>query len=394
MGYRSKEFMYSEFCNNYPNNTSDDLTFLYTSDEVSWAFIFCVLVIATVGLIGNTAISVLFLKMNNPANFHRIMTVLGVCDNLSIIIVLAMLIIPNLIKSDENISQIIEKENMMIPIGYPILETALTGSILFTLLVSIERYLIVCRPFYAIARQWPISYYNISITIFCVVYNLPRYYELKTIECENGKIAKVDICSNDTSLWRRSLINENHNCSIRNNMLAFGALGCSGTYFLYYRIVLDSIVRWIVPFLLMIVMNCLIIQNVRKRPLIAISRRESRLDPFVMVTETTLPPISNGISLVTEEKEMFRKDIKLALASMVMVSIFVLCHSVIWIPRFYEHVNGEEANICKMRKHVLIGYFFTTIYSSIKCCAYFLTRYRLTSSLRSFVRKILDCYNN
>ena len=109
MGYRSKEFMYSEFCNNYPNNTRDDLAFLYTSDEVSWAFIFCVLVIATVGLIGNTAISVLFLKMDNPANFHRIMTVLGVCDNLSIIIVLAMLIIPNLIKSDENISQIIEK---------------------------------------------------------------------------------------------------------------------------------------------------------------------------------------------------------------------------------------------------------------------------------------------
>ena len=92
--------------------------------------------------------------------------------------------------------------------------------------------------------------------------------------------------------------------------------------------------------------------------------------------------------------KIFRKDIKLALTSMVMVSIFVLCHSVIWIPRFYEHVNGEEANICKMRKHVLIGYFFTTIYSSIKCCAYFLTRYRLTSNLRSFVRNFLDCYYN
>ena len=109
MGYSSTEFMYSEFCNNHPNNTSDDLTFLYTLDEVSWAFIFCVLVIATVGLIGNTAISALFFKMDNPANFHRIMTVLGVYDNLSIIIVLAMLVIPNLIKSDENINHIIER---------------------------------------------------------------------------------------------------------------------------------------------------------------------------------------------------------------------------------------------------------------------------------------------
>jgi hypothetical protein len=351
--------------------TTENITVI--SDEVAYWQIILAMIVAAMGMIGNSIITVMFLKKKNHVNFHRLMILLSIYDNISIIMNLSLFIIPNIIKSDENIHQIIEKENLFIPYGYPVLEIALTGSIYFTLAISIERYLIVCHPFYAISRDWPFNTYIIIISVFCLVYNLPRFYELQTLQCQNGEMDTSDVCNNDTSLWRKSFINENHNCSLRNTMLTFTDLGCSRKYFVIYRIVLDSILRCITPFLLLIIMNSLIIKNLHeKHPSVGLLDKSKFCVTCFGEADDRCSVLKRKRHLITETQ---REDIKLAITSMLMATIFIMCNSVIWIPRLYEYINRSETDICKMKKGILLGYFFTTLNSSIKCYAYFFLRY-------------------
>ena len=332
------------------------------------------------GILGNTSITFMFLKKKQRAHFYHLMIILSICDSLSILMNLALFIIPNLIKSEENIYQIIETENSFIPYGYPILESTLTASIYFTLAISIERYIIVCHPFYAVSRDWPFLTYMSTIFLFSLIYNIPRYYEFQTLECHNGEIDTSNVCSNDTSLWRSSFVNENHNCTLQSNMLTFSDFGCSRNYYVIYKIALDSILRWVAPFFLLILLNGLTLKNIHKSlPLLMIARKPTLIKRLSMIDTADERPVRKRVALTETQKE----DIKLSIASMVMVFIFIVCFSVIWIPRLYEYVNKSETDLCKMRKGIIIGNFFTTLNSSLKCYAYFLLRCNPLSDFKS-----------
>jgi hypothetical protein len=56
----------------------------------------------------------------------------------------------------------------------------LTGSIYFTMAITVERYLTVCHPFYKLSHEWPARYYVIPIFCFSFLYNIPKFFELKT----------------------------------------------------------------------------------------------------------------------------------------------------------------------------------------------------------------------
>ena len=375
MNKLSKRIGYSRFCN---VNSTENITVI--SEDVAFGYILFALIVAAMGIFGNTAIAVMFLKKKQRANFYHLMIILSIYDNLSILMNLALFIIPNLIKSEDNIYQIIEAENSFIPYGYPILETTLTASIYFTLAISIERYLIVCHPFYAVSRDWPFLTYMSTISLFSVIYNIPRYYEFQTLECHSGEIDTSNVCSNDTSLWRSSFVNENHNCTLQSNMLTFSNFGCSRNYFDIYKIALDSIMRWIAPFFLLMLLNGLTLMKIHKSlPLLMMARKPTLIKRLSMVDTTDETPVRKRVALTETQKE----DIKLSIASMVMVCIFIVCFSVIWIPRLYEYVNKSETDLCKMRKGIIIGYFFTTLNSSLKCYAYFLLRCNPLSDLKS-----------
>ena len=362
----SKVVGYSKFCN---VNSTENKTVI--SEELQFGYIVFALIVAILGILGNSSIAILFLKKRRLAHFYHLMVVLSTYDNLSIVLNLLLFIIPNLIKSEENIHQIIETENSLIPIGYPILETALTSSIYFTLAITIERYLIVCHPFYAFNREWPFLTYMLPISLFSVLYNIPRYYEFQTLECYDGEVDTSNICSNETNLWRRSFVNENHNCSLQKNMLTFNSLGCSKNYFVIYKIALDSILRWIVPFSLLIVLNGITLKKIHKSlPKLVIKRKPTMIKRLSMIETKEEIPVMRRMALTETQKE----DIKLSVANMVMVCIFIVCFSMIWIPRLYEYVHKSDTDLCKMRRSIIIGYFFTTLNSSLKCYVYFLLR--------------------
>ena len=371
----SKFVGYSRFCN---ANSSESISVVW--EDVEFGYIVFALFVAIIGILGNTSILLTFFKKRHHANFYHLMIVLSIYDNLSIVMNLILFIVPNLIKSEENFYQIIETENSLMPFGYPILETTLTASIYFTLAISVERYLIVCHPFYAVNRDWPFLPYMLTISLFSVVYNIPRYYEFQTLECQNGEIDTSNVCNNETELWRSSFINENHNCSLQSNMLTFSYFGCSRNYFVIYKIAVDSIMRWIIPFFLLMILNGLTLKNIHKSlPLLLIKRRPTLIKRLSMVDDKEEIPVKKRVALTETQRE----DIKLSIANMVIVCIFIVCFSVIWIPRLYEYAHKSETNLCKWRKTIVIGYFFTTLNSSLKCYAYFFLRCNPLSNIKS-----------
>ena len=345
--------------------------------------------IAVVGFVGNTTTVINFLRNNQKVNFHRLVIVLSVCDNVSIIMILSMIILPYLMTSEENIYQIVENKNQMIPFCYPILELAMTCSIYFTLAINIERYLIVCHPFYTFSRQWSFKTYMLIISNFCVIYNLPRWFELKTVQCQNGKIDTSKLCSNETYSWRRSIVNEMvliHNCSLRNSMLTFTDLGCSSYYLLIYRMVLDLICKCIFPFLLLIIANGLIVKNIygqrNSHSHGPVNQRQRKVHIRRNIDDN-VPNSSAKTSMMVNKQE----DVKLAKTSMVISAIFVLCYSAIWIPKLSEYINKSKTDMCKWEKGLIRGYVFIIVNSSIKCYAYFFARFNPIQYLKSLYRR-------
>lgn len=59
-------------------------------------------------------------------------------------------------------------------------QIGLTGSIYFTMAITVERYLTVCHPFYKLSHEWPAKAYIIPIFLFSFLYNIPKFFELKT----------------------------------------------------------------------------------------------------------------------------------------------------------------------------------------------------------------------
>ena len=67
----------------------------------------------------------------------------------------------------------------MVTIILPLAHIALTGSIYSTLALTIERFITVCHPFFKFSSKWTARTYLIPISIFTLVYNLPKFFELK-----------------------------------------------------------------------------------------------------------------------------------------------------------------------------------------------------------------------
>merc|ERR1712061_396168 len=61
----------------------------------------------------------------------------------------------------------------------------MTGSLYCQIGFTIERYLVVCHPFYTVAKQWSVKRYIIPLVTFSIFYNLPKFFELDTLECDS-----------------------------------------------------------------------------------------------------------------------------------------------------------------------------------------------------------------
>lgn len=83
---------------------------------------------------------------------------------------------------------------IIMPFLWPLYLIPYTGTILMTVLVSLERYLAVCKPVMSVTlRSVEQSRRHVAcVVLFAVLYNIPRFFEYHAVEsCEDQNTTKV-----------------------------------------------------------------------------------------------------------------------------------------------------------------------------------------------------------
>ena len=156
------------------------------------------LLISVGGLFGNSVMITKFFLMENEhkLNFHRIMILLSMYDNVLILMCLLLFVAPIL-------SELYKfgAFNYIAPVALPVGEIAITGSIYSTIAITIERFLVVCCPFYAIYHWWSAKRYILPIVVFSMLYNIPIFFEIKVevVNCASTNPTLISSLNNTLS---------------------------------------------------------------------------------------------------------------------------------------------------------------------------------------------------
>ena len=122
------------------------------------------------------AIVVFWKRIKIQRNFHSLMLCLATFDLVYISVSIIIFSLPHF--SDSYLTS--GAYFYIMPWALPIAQIGSTGSIYFTMAMTIERYLTVCHPFYHHSHAWPTRCYVLPILLFSIFYNMPRFFELET----------------------------------------------------------------------------------------------------------------------------------------------------------------------------------------------------------------------
>ena len=358
-------------------------------------------VLAFSGLIGNTVIiAKFFLMQENKLNFHRIMILLSLYDNALIVMYLILFVAPAF--SDAYKFGVF---NYIAPVALPVGEIAITGSIYSTIAITLDRFLVVCCPFYAISHRWSVKRYIIPIVMFSLLYNVPIFLEIKSTTINCAKIYDNTSVSTITNQEGVEGMYENVTVSICNKefskrrmfkpdcglvedcifqKLAPTTIRQNYIYFTIYHIIFDLFFKCIAPFVILIVLNTLMIKRfIHKKDI-----NDKNLDNNTVMNNkmnmsliTRRSEDSHSFVYKTDQTTSYRK-IFLAKVNLIIVFFCILCHSIRWIPQFYEIFYGLEdwPQWITTVKH--ISHIAILLTSSINCCIYYNLPFRLVSQTR------------
>ena len=334
-----------------------------------------VLITGSCGLFGNCILIYWFSKLTRKLNFHYLMMTLAAYDTIYVLLCILVFAIPELFKRYNTDAYYC----YLVPKAIPIIQVALTGSIYCTGAISVERYLAVCRPFYtATENNWSAKRYIIPILIFSLIYNVPRFFEMRTqiIEAPNTRQLNITtinfnekkeistvkklfpgmnttrnkdldeasenlgttsdaLLTTDTSLIEANIIYNLELTKLRNNRY----------YYSIYTIGLNLVLMGICPFVLIITLNVLMYRQLMRilGDALHTTARSTSIISFTSNPESTRRNVMN--------KRIKPSEILLAKVSLLIVAVFVFCHTIRWIPNVYELIQRlwtSDINIDKI----------------------------------------------
>lgn len=350
-----------------------------------------------VGTIGNILLIAWFTNMDKRLNFHHLMITLATFDTIYIVSCILVFSVPSFFEGE-----IIDiYYSYLVPVAIPIIQIALTGSIYCTGAISLERYLTVCHPFYVKQKNWSAKRYILPIVIFSLCYNTPRFFEMRT------KINEVKVVNNQNKTFQpetdylnlkngtaiekyellnlrplesfkvkanESSINENEAIAEQKLLyrLELTNLRNSTIYYSAYTIGLNFFFNGFFPFALILILNSLMY-----RQLMRILR-----DPYNRIRKCSIVSFDSAGSNLRRRsvhKRIKPSEIDLAKVSLLIVAVFIVCHSIRWIPNIYELIQrlSHSGNVIAWPTWVEnvtnVSHFITVLNSSVNFYIYYLT---------------------
>ena len=341
------------------------------------------LVMGIIGIIGNIIAVYIFCTMKQQMKFHQLMITIFVFDTSFIILSLMIYSFPHM--SDEY--KYGDTYCHMLPIITPLKEIALTGSIYSTMAISIERFLVVCHPFYTLSNRWSSKRYILPIVAFSVLYNIPRFFELNVQPMAQGIVRTT---TGRTPVEREEVPDPKIMYSIEHT-----ALRVDYFYNSIYRGWMNLILTAIIPFLLLIILNSLIFKKLKD--ILSTRSRESVVGTFgtpgSLMAQSSYHPDEEPACVpvsVSPKKVTRANEILLAKVSVIIVIFFIICHSVRWIPIIYgivyNHYIIENDFVLPRWVEICINVsgFLTIANSSVNFYIYILTHFHVLPSNEFF----------
>ena len=252
-----------------------------------------ILVVGVAGICGNISAIVVFSKRRHQRNFHTFMLCLAIVDLLCIIELFLLVSLPQLLHAYKTSGAYYYVTPWVVPFA----QVSIAGSIYLTIAVTMERYLTVCHPFYMYTRRCQANLVIALITVFVVVYNIPKFFEFRMhLELELEAYSKDNLtqsCNGSEVTWnitRKTVDDEKCNSewvlhstkdynienstSVNKTATAFSdtlpsykytftptQLRQNVYYWQFYAVYGNVFVNGVVPFTLLIVLNLLIIRG-------------------------------------------------------------------------------------------------------------------------------------
>ena len=279
------------------------------------------LCIGLIGIMGNlVAIPFFGSRIPRQKAFCMLLTCLSICD---LVVVVSGLFLYGIPKVPD--SYAIKTNYIIAPYVFPMFEIGCTGSIYFTVAISIERYFAVCRPFWYYVQSIPPQVYVLPIYCFSVVYNIPKFFEIRAIV----------VRENNTTVSEMGLVNETRVVNDVQDMIdstnmhyIFEPTEMRKNIYYYgiYHIGCAMVFQFIAPLLILVVANISILTELIKY--------KSGL-PGIMVEEGINQ--GNTISYQPPNQQRGReKQVDRAKVTLAICGIFIFCHLFKWVLNIYE----------------------------------------------------------
>ncbi|KAL8613865.1 hypothetical protein ACOMHN_032855 [Nucella lapillus] len=233
--------------------------------------------IALFGLVGNT-VSILILTRRTMRNSTSVLLIfMAVFDNLFLLLNLLLQTFPFIFVTHNICPEYIHVRQFLFKNFYAVVHMAHTATIYMTMLVTVERAMVVMRPLRAkyICTRRRAVLVSLAVLLWAVIYNIPRCLEYGT----QVITVQVDLESNAT---------------LTELLVAKTEFAHSAFYNLYYLVYFNSLVHFVFPFVVICVLNAMIIARlVRRRRTLTRNQRsglqvESESKLTVMILSLTV----------------------------------------------------------------------------------------------------------
>lgn len=179
--------------------------------------------------------------------------------------------------------------------------------------LALERFITVCFPFFKIRHRWAARNYIIPVCVMAFVCNISRFFELEVYRYDSDYSMSSFNTSNETDVMEASF-EETVDHHLKPTDLRLNA-----AYVNYYVIWFNMVIFGFLPFISLLVFNLSTYLRLR-----AMQKEES-------------------CGLTAAAALQREKEIKLSQIGLIIVAVFISCHSVKWVPNIYElHQSGTE----------------------------------------------------
>ena len=176
-------------CVNFSQNESSGLGSKYNLTQNCAVFDFAVYTLfggalCILGLVGNVVSFTVLWKDTSKAATSFLLRALAVADSLVLLAAIPLYVAPPVHPYTGYLKGYYQLYMQLLPFLWPSYLIPFTGTIMLTILVSLNRYFAVCKPFRSaeMCSSNQAKRQVIYVALFALLYNIPRFFEYQRVE--------------------------------------------------------------------------------------------------------------------------------------------------------------------------------------------------------------------